>query len=131
MFQLFLRARADNFFRTRSGRRDSETDHERVASIARSIESAISAAEAEWTGLNARINDVLARAAVTSGNGDDEYLTRDSVEKHHQNLFDAEVINGQQRLAALSESIKHFKFLRAVLSTRFPDFKENTPAQPH
>jgi len=133
MFQLFLRARADKFFRTRSGHRDSDTDRARIASIAQSIEGAISAAEAEWAGLNARINDVLARAAVTSGNGDDDYLTRDAVEKHHQQLFDAEIVNGQQRLATLAENIKHFKFLRAVLSTRFPDFKESGTAstQPH
>jgi len=72
MFQLFLRARANNYFKSRSANRDAETDVSRIASIARSIDAAVVAAEAEWSGLSLRIEDVLARAAVTIGNGSDE-----------------------------------------------------------
>ena len=74
MFQLFLRVRAAKYFKTRSSNRDAETDCSRVSSIARSIEESL--AEAERSGLNMRVSDVLARAATTFGNGDDEYLTR-------------------------------------------------------
>ena len=128
MFQLFLRARANNYFKSRSANRDAETDVARIASIARSIDDAVAAAEAEWSGLNLRIEDVLARAAVTLGNDSDEYLTREPLDTHHQNLFDKEIANGQRRLEQLSQSIKHFKFLKAALLSRFPDFK--MPADP-
>ncbi|WP_315833625.1 hypothetical protein [Bradyrhizobium prioriisuperbiae] len=123
MFQLFLRARANNYFKSRSANRDAETDVSRIASIARSIDDAVAAAEAEWSGLSLRIEDVLARAAVTLGNDSDEYLTREPLDTHHHNLFDKEIANGQRRLEQLSQSIKHFKFLKAALLSRFPDFK--------
>jgi hypothetical protein len=51
MFQLFLRARANNYFKARSASRDTETDHLRAASIFRSIEDALEGAKAEHAGL--------------------------------------------------------------------------------
>src|SRR5947209_1047929 len=41
MFQLFLKARANNYFKARSAGRDTETDHARATSIFRSIEDAL------------------------------------------------------------------------------------------
>jgi hypothetical protein len=102
---------------------DVETDFLCVASIVRSIDGALVVAEAERSGLNSRIDDALARAAVTSGNDFDEYLTRDSLDSHNQNLLDTEISDGRLRLEQLSENIKHFRFLKEVLLTRFPDFK--------
>ena len=70
MFQLFLRARAHNYlraragdqdFRARSAERDAETDRSRVGSIMTAIEAALHAAENEQSGLNRRVEDVLAR----------------------------------------------------------------------
>ena len=81
MFQFFLRARAQNYlrarlgaedFRARSADRDAETDRARVSAILEVIEDALHAAEQEQSGLNRRVEDVLARAAVTLGNGTDE-----------------------------------------------------------
>jgi hypothetical protein len=46
MFQLFLRARADTFFKAHSPVRDAETDCARIASIASSIDAALRTAEA-------------------------------------------------------------------------------------
>jgi hypothetical protein len=126
MFQLFLRARADNYFRARSASRDTETDHARASSIFRSIEDALEAANAEHAGLTSRINDVLARAAVTLGNDSDEYLTRDPEDNHYQNLLGAEIANGQRRLNELKEAIGHFQFLKVALITRFPGLKPRT-----
>lgn len=133
MFQLFLRARTHNLlrdryrgereFRARSPERDAETDRGRIEAIMDAIESALQAAEREQTGLNRRVEDVLARAAVTSGNGDDEYLEREALDKHHQDLFDKETQNGQRRLKELSSSIAHFKFLKAAMLSRFPEFR--------
>ena len=118
MFQLF--------FKARSAGRDAETDHARAASIFRSIEEALEGAKAEHAGLTSRVNDALARAAVTMGNDSDEYLTRDPKDNHYQNLLGAEIKNGQRRLTELGLTIGHFQFLKIALITRFPDFKPRT-----
>ena len=102
---------------------DVETEFLSVASIVRSIDDALVMAEAERSGVNSRIDDVLARAAVTSGNDFDEYLTRDSLGTYHQNLLDTEISAGRLRLEKLSQNIKHFRFLKEALLARFPDFK--------
>jgi hypothetical protein len=132
MFQLFLRARAQNYlksrfgnqvFRARSAERDAETDRFRVSSIMDAVERALHEAEQEQSGLSRRVEDVLARAAVTLGNGTDEYLEREPLDSHHQNLFSSEISNGQRRLRELATSITHFKFLKTAIMSRFPDFK--------
>jgi hypothetical protein len=131
MFQLFLRARAHNYikarlgddgFKARSADRDAETDRARIGSIVTAIETALQAAENEQSGLSRRVDDVLARAAVTIGNGTDEYLEREALDNHHQDLFDAEILNGQRRLKELAAEIAHFKFMKAAVLSRFPDF---------
>src|SRR5437868_15373373 len=129
MFQLLLRARVNNYFKTRSAGRNAETDQARVTSIFRSIEDALEGAIAEQAGLKSRIDDVLARAAVTLGDDSDEYLTRDPEDNHYQNLLGTEIVNGQRRLNDLEVTIGHFQFLRTALVTRFPDFKLWTPAR--
>ena len=129
MFQLLLRARVNNYFKTRSAGRNAETDQARVTSIFRSIEDALEGAKAEQAGLKSRIDDVLARAAVTLGDDSDEYLTRDPEDNHYQNLLGTEIVNGQRRLNDLEVTIGHFQFLRTALVTRFPDFKLWTPAR--
>jgi hypothetical protein len=121
MFQLFLKARANNYFKARSAARDAQTDRARVASILHAIEDALEAAKAEHAGLTSRINDVLARAAVTMGTDSDEYLTRDPEDNHYQNLLGTEIANGQRRLNDLGVVIGHFQFLKIALITRFPD----------
>jgi cobalamin-dependent methionine synthase I len=132
MFQLFLRARVHNYFKTRLGGqdfkarsadRDAETDRLRVSSILEAIENALHAAEQEQAGLSRRVEDVLARAAVTIGNGTDEYLEREELDNHHQDLFSTEISNGQRRLKELAAEITHFKFLKAAMLSRFPDYK--------
>src|SRR3954468_9320666 len=132
MFQLFLRARTHNFlkdrfggeqtFRARSPERDAETDHTRIEAIMIAIDDALHAAEGEQAGLNRRVEDVLARAAVTFGNGDDEYLEREALDNHHQDLFGAEISNGQRRLKELDVSVSHLKFVRSAMLTRFPGY---------
>ena len=138
MFQsFFLRARAQNYirarlgddsFKARSAERDAETDRQRIGSIVASIEGALEAAENEQAGLSRRVDDVLARAAVTIGNGTDEYLEREALDNHHQDLFTAEMLNGQRRLKELATEIAHFKFVKAVMLSRFPDYKASLPS---
>ena len=57
------------------------------------------------------------------GNGTDEYLEREPLDSHHQDLFNAEISNGQRRLKELAGTITHFKFLKAATLSRFPDYK--------
>jgi len=87
----------------------------------RAIEAALVAAERERSGLSRRVCDVLERAAVTIGNGDDEYLHREQLDRHHQNLFDQEILNGQRRLDQLSSTIAHLQVLKAAALTRFEE----------
>jgi len=77
MFQLFSRVRGRilfkggagaGVFRARSAARDAETDCARAGSVLEAINRALKAAEQEQAGLSARIDDVLAHAAVTFGN---------------------------------------------------------------
>jgi hypothetical protein len=128
MFQLLWRPRGhkrtsqgNREFRARSSDRDAETDRSRVNSILESIENALRAAEQERSGLDRRVEDALARAAVTIGNGTDEYLERDAIDSHHQDLFGTEIANGQRRIKELAAMTPHFKFLKAAVLSRFPD----------
>lgn len=130
MFQLFLRARTHQLlkgrpktvpFRVRSAERDDETDKARIGAILSSIEDALAAAEREQAGLSARVDEALARASVTFGNGTDEYLVRDAVDDEHQRLLATYMMNGQRRLESLASTISHLRFLKAALLTRFPE----------
>ena len=94
------------------------------------VETALAAAEAEQSGLTQRVEDVLARAAVTIGNDSDEYLTREPLDNHHQDLFGIEISNGQRRLRELSVAISHFRFLKAAILSRFPDLNLATVVRP-
>ena len=131
MFQTFLRSRAQTYlrsivgdreFRARSPERDAETDRERLDSVMGAIDQALSSAEAEQSGLTKRVDDVLARAAVTFGNGDDEYLTRESLDSHHLDLFETEIQNGQRRLRELKTSIAQFRAVKETFLAKFPDY---------
>jgi len=132
MFQIFLRARAlsfiwarlgDDGFRARSADRDYETDEARIGSIVTAIDAALYEAEFEQSGLSRRVDDVLARAAVTLGNGTDEYLDRDALDSYHQDLITIEISNGQRRLKELEAAIAQFRSIKAALLSSFPNYK--------
>jgi hypothetical protein len=132
MFQQFLRSRLRDFlpsqptddeFKVRSRGRDEDTDRQRVQTVMDAIEAVLVAAEKEQKGLSLRIEDVLARAAVTGGNASDEYLDREPLDDHHQSLFSEEISSGQKRLSSLADTIGHFRFLRTAVLSRFPDYR--------
>jgi hypothetical protein len=122
MFRLFPRSLAGGSFKARSAERQIEVDRQRAEAVLRVIEDVLQAARVEHAGLSARVDDVLARAAITLGNDTDEYLTRDAEDSRKQDALGAEIANGQRRLSELTQSIGHFQFLRTALLTRFPDF---------
>ncbi|QLH73486.1 hypothetical protein [Rhodopseudomonas palustris] len=121
MFQLFSRAKTANQFRARNAARDAETDAARVGSIGSAIEAALLAAQAEHAGLSERLRDVVARAAITVGTETDEYIDRAPEDTALQNHFSTEIANGERRLRELATSMGHYRFLRTVLATRFPE----------
>jgi hypothetical protein len=130
MFQLSLRARVHNLLRNHSNRReftarspnrDAETDRARIASIMAALEAALDDAEQEKLGLAGRVDDVLARAAVTQGNDTDEYLERDALDDHDQSLLSLEISNGERRLGELATMISHLEFIKTAMLTRFSD----------
>ena len=123
MLDLFTRGPLRSLFKTRTANRDAETDYSRLEPMFRSIEEALSAAEAEHVGLNARVQHVLAQASISLGNGTDEYHTRDPIDTGFLNMFEREIKTGQLRLEQLAHQITNFRSLRAALKTRFPDFK--------
>jgi hypothetical protein len=123
MFGNSIKSWANSLFKARSADRDAETDYSRVEPVVRSIGQALRAAEAEHSGLDNRMQDVLARASISHGNDSDEYLDRDPADTHLLNLFDREILRGQRRLEELSQQIKSLKVLEAAMMTGFPDFK--------
>ncbi|GEC16814.1 hypothetical protein [Nitrobacter winogradskyi] len=120
---MLLLGRAQKLFRTRSDARNIDSDQARLRPVAEAIESAIKIAEAERIGLNRRLEDALARAAVTFGNGTDEYLERDAADNKLQDLLSTEIKNGERRLIELETQIGHLKFLHTAMTTRFPGLK--------
>jgi hypothetical protein len=123
MFGHSIRTLANSLFKTRSADRDAETDYSRVKPVFRSVGQALTAAQTEYSGLDNRMQDILARASISHGNGSDEYLDRDMADVHLLNLFDAEISRGQRRLEGLSQQIKNLKAVEAALTAGFPDFK--------
>src|SRR5258708_9603542 len=131
MCQLCWRPRAHNSFKIRLGDRnfrarsidrDANTDRSRVNSILEVIENALSAAEQERSCLNRRVEDALTRAAVTIGNGTDEYLERDALDTHHPTLFSTQISNGQRPLKELPTALPHSKFPKPTPLITFPTF---------
>lgn len=126
MFDLFSKVRSrrtQSPFRARSLVRDAEVDQARTASIWSAVDAALMDAERERAGLTRRVDDALARASVTFGNGDDEYLEREALDNHHHDLFDAEISNGQRRLQQLERLIANLDYVKSALLARFPEFQ--------
>jgi hypothetical protein len=120
--QLFWFRPGDGF-RTRSKERDADTDNEAIRSIASAIKTALNKAETERTGLRARMDSVLWRAAIVGGNDIDDYLTRTKDRSTMLSKSDAEIGRGEERLKVLDQNIVHVKFLKTAMQTRFPDLK--------
>ncbi|MDF3812581.1 hypothetical protein [Rhodopseudomonas palustris] len=131
MFKSLSGGRFGDVLKVRSSGRNFQTDAARIGSIARSIETALQTSRIELNGLNRRLNDVIARTAVTIGNDTDEYLDREPTNTGLQNRLNREIADGEQRLRELETNIDHFNSLKAVLATRFPDHADTIAAVEH
>jgi hypothetical protein len=119
MLNQIFRSRRE--FQVRSEERNLEVDRAAVLSIASVINDALEKAVAERNGLDRRIDDVLARAAIAAGNGVDEYLDRNDEDNRMLGASEDEIRRGERRLATLDQNIAHFKFLKVALQMRFPN----------
>lgn len=123
MIKQWFRSRSNESFQARSPERDAVSDNEAIKTVAVAIDLVLEKAEAERAGLKNRVDDVLSLAAVVGGNDIEDYLTRTEDRSKMLKDSDAEIRRGQERLRVIEQNISHFKFLRAALQTRFPDFK--------
>ena len=121
MFRLF-RSPSDSGFKARSLKRDADTDRNAVKSVSDAINLALEQADAERAGLKRRMDDVTSRAAVVGGNDADEFLTRTEDRSEMLRKSDDELKRAQERLSVIETNISHFRFLKAALRSRFPDF---------
>ena len=118
-----MRGRA---FKARSADRDGATDRERISRIVAAIDHVLQSTEQEQAGLARRVQEVLARASVSLGNSSDEYLERDALDRHHQDLFGIEIANGQRRLLELDHMLAHLRFLKSATLREVQD--RDTPS---
>jgi hypothetical protein len=89
--------------------------------IAHAIDNALKAAESERSALSNRVEDATAWAAVSLGNGNDEYLEREKLDTIHLNRFDAQIRDGSKYVVRLDQNIGYLKLLKATLLTAFPE----------
>lgn len=119
MLGIFGGSNTKPYFRTRSKERDRQSDAVSVGLISQAIEQALAAARAESEGLRRRLDDITARAAVTNGNGDDEYLTREGADVHLLDMLDEQMRAAEARLDQIEANVRHFQFLQDELLRRF------------
>lgn len=121
MIVQFIRSHA-GVFRTRSASRNDASDRAGVRQVADAIGEVLGRLESERRGLSRRVSDVLARAAITAGNGDDEYLTREASETAHLSEFENEIKRGQNRINELERNLDKLRTVQQTLEQEFPEY---------
>src|SRR6476660_3017569 len=108
-------------FRIRLPRRDQQTDRDRVSSIVQPIEAAIASAEKERSALALRVKNAQDLAAFATGNGTDEYLSREPEDTKRIAGYEQELIAGHKRLAELDTQIARLNAVREFCLSQFAD----------
>lgn len=121
MLVQFIRSHT-GVFRTRSASRNEASDRVAIRQVADAIGDVLRRLESERRGLSRRVSDVLARAAITAGNGGDEYLTREAPETAHLSEFESEIKRGQTRIGELERNLEKLRTVQLVLEQEFPEY---------
>jgi hypothetical protein len=61
------------------------------------VERALNASKSERDGPGRRVDDALSRAAMSIGNGTDEYVEREIADTNRQRDYEAEIAKGRRR----------------------------------
>lgn len=118
---MFTKSRIEPPAKTRAPRLDQPPGLEDAWRIAHAINDALKVAEAERKALIGQVKDATAWAAVTLGNGNEEYLERESLDTIHLDRFDAQIRDGHKYVIRLDQNIQHFMSLKDALLTAFPE----------
>ena len=122
MFKSLFARKSDAGFKTRSADRDLATDNDTVGRVAEAIDSALTALQAEQTGLSRSVEDAIAMASLAVGNESDEYMSREDSKTDALRRCEDEIRRGRDRQRALEQNILNLRFLRAAFLTRFAAF---------
>jgi hypothetical protein len=106
--------------------RGPDAENARISFLIAAIDYLLHAVETEKLSLSRQVDDARSRAAVTMGDGTDEYLDREPLSNQHQILLNAELSSGERRLKQLTTEITHFEFIKAAVLSQFPDHKPST-----
>jgi hypothetical protein len=126
VLDMFTKSRIEPPAKTHAPQLDQPPGLEDAWRIAHAINNALKAAEAERKALISQVKDATAWAAVTLGNGNDEYLERESLDTLHLDLFDAQIRDGHRYVIRLDQNIQHFMLLKAALLTAFPEINRSS-----
>jgi hypothetical protein len=107
-------------FQVRSDQRDKQADSERIGSVIKVVDDAISAAQREKNSLGLRVRNALDLAAIAMGNDSDEYLTRESKDTNRIKEYEQQFIAGQARLDQLETQIEGLSAVQQLLREKFP-----------
>jgi hypothetical protein len=114
LWRMFCKSSYD--LRVRPAERDRARDRQTVGSIATVLERAENDAEAERAGLDARLTDLISRAALAGRNDLADSLTRAASCARMLRESDTEIRRGQMRIATLESRIAQFRLLRGELA---------------
>ena len=126
MLDKFTKSKVEPPLKAQTLRPDRLPGLEDAWRIAHAIDNALKAAESERSALSNRVEDATAWAAVSLGNGNDEYLERESLDTIHLNRFDAEIRDGSKYVVRLDQNIGYLKLLKATLLTAFPEITRSS-----
>jgi hypothetical protein len=125
MLDKFTKSKVEMPLKAQTPRPDQLPGLEDAWRIAYAIDNALRAAETEKRALSDRVEDATAWAAVSLGNGNDEYLEREKVDTIHLNRFDAEIRDGSKYVIRLDQNIRYLRLLKSTLLTGFPEIARN------
>jgi hypothetical protein len=121
MFDIFTKSKIEPAIKGPVSEFDRLASLENAWRIAHAIDDALGYAEAERERLAGRVENATAWAAVSLGNGNDEYLEREMLDTLHLNRFDTEIRDGNKQVMWIERSIAHYTLLKATLLAGFPE----------
>ena len=107
-------------FQVRSPQRDTQTDHERLGSVVKAINTAVGSARSERDALRARVSNARDLASFAVGTGSDEYLTREARDRSRLAEYEHQMTMGEKRITELDRQIEGLTALQELAGRFFP-----------